>query len=126
MTAPMEEARRQAAVDLCIEMLAEKSVHLRRTAAWELGSLGDRRATPHLIACLEDPDWECRHYTVMALGRLADPATVPVLEELLSGDYLSEANAGAAGPAPRKLAEHLKDDILYAITCAATAQETNE
>ena len=126
MTAPMDEARRQAAVGLCIEMLEEKSVHLRRTAAWELGSLGDRRATPHLIACLQDPDWECRHYTVMALGRLADPATVPVLEGLLSGDYLSESGCGDAGPAPRKLAEHLRDDILYAITCAATAQETNE
>lgn len=126
MTAPMDEARRQAAVDLCIEMLGEKSVHLRRTAAWELGSLGDRRATPHLIVCLQDSDWECRHYTVMALGRLADPATIPVLEALLSGDYLSGEGGGDAGPAPRKLAEHLQDDIVYAITCAATAQETNE
>ena len=122
----MDETRRQAAVDLCIEMLGEKSVHLRRTAAWELGSLGDRRATPHLVACLQDADWECRHYSVMALGRLADPETVPVLEGLLSGDHLSEVGGGDAGPAPRKLAEHLRDDILYAITCAATAQETNE
>jgi HEAT repeat protein len=122
----MDEARRQQSVDLCIEMLAEKSVHMRRTAAWELGSLGDRRATPHLVAALEDSDWECRHYVVMALGRLADPMTIPVLEALLAGDYLAEDGGGIAGAAPRKLADHLRDDILYAITCAAAAQATGE
>jgi HEAT repeat protein len=122
----MDEARREQAIIACIEMLSESSVHMRRTAAWELGSLGDRRATPHLIASLQDPDWECRHYTVMALGRLADPETIPVLEGLLTDEYLAEDGGGVAGPAPRKLAEHLHEDILYAITCAATAQDMRE
>ncbi|MCA1567217.1 MAG: HEAT repeat domain-containing protein [Acidobacteria bacterium] len=54
----------------------------RASAARTLGILGDRSATPHLTAALEDPSADVRRTTVEALAELRDPAAVNALEAL--------------------------------------------
>ncbi|HEY0100912.1 MAG TPA: HEAT repeat domain-containing protein [Pyrinomonadaceae bacterium] len=54
----------------------------RASAARTLGLYGDRSATPHLTAALEDPAADVRRTTVEALAELADPAAVGALEAL--------------------------------------------
>ena len=55
----------------------------RAAAARSLALLGDRVATPHLIAALEDQNLDVRRAAVEALGSLRDPAAVEPLEILL-------------------------------------------
>jgi HEAT repeat protein len=55
----------------------------RAAAARSLALLGDRKATPLLVAALEDPSSEVRRAAVEALGSLRDPSAVPPLEALL-------------------------------------------
>ena len=54
----------------------------RAAAARTLGLYGDRSATAHLTAALEDPAADVRRTTVEALAELADPAAVGALEAL--------------------------------------------
>ncbi|HEX7313047.1 MAG TPA: HEAT repeat domain-containing protein [Pyrinomonadaceae bacterium] len=55
----------------------------RSAAARSLAILGDRGATPLLVAALEDPVSDVRRAAVEALGALRDPAAVEPLEALL-------------------------------------------
>jgi HEAT repeat protein len=55
----------------------------RAAAARSLALLGERGATPLLVAALEDPSSEVRRAAVEALGSLRDPAAVVALEALL-------------------------------------------
>ncbi|HZH31208.1 MAG TPA: HEAT repeat domain-containing protein [Pyrinomonadaceae bacterium] len=54
----------------------------RAAAARTLGILGDRTATPHLTAALEDPSADVRRTSVEALAELQDPSAVGALEAL--------------------------------------------
>ena len=58
----------------------------RAGAAWAIGELGDPSATPALLTVLANlnnaPD--TRYASAIALGRLATPASVPILRELAS------------------------------------------
>jgi HEAT repeat protein len=54
----------------------------RAAAARTLGLYGDRSATVHLTAALEDPAADVRRTTVEALAELADPAAIGALEAL--------------------------------------------
>jgi HEAT repeat protein len=54
----------------------------RAAAARTLGLYGDRSATQHLTAALEDPAADVRRTTVEALAELADPAAIGALETL--------------------------------------------
>lgn len=54
----------------------------RAAAARTLGILGDRSATQHLTAALEDPSADVRRTSVEALAELRDPAAVGALEAL--------------------------------------------
>ncbi|HEX8070001.1 MAG TPA: HEAT repeat domain-containing protein [Pyrinomonadaceae bacterium] len=54
----------------------------RASAARTLGLFGDRAATPHLVAALEDPAPEVRRAAVLALTELQDPAAAGPLEAL--------------------------------------------
>lgn len=67
---------------------------LRRNAARALGKLGDRRAVPGLIRCLDCSDCYVREAAAQSLGMLGDPAAVPVLMPLLAG------GVAAAVPVP--------------------------
>ncbi|MFL6332978.1 MAG: HEAT repeat domain-containing protein [Pyrinomonadaceae bacterium] len=55
----------------------------RSAAARSLALLGDRSATPLLVAALEDPVTDVRRAAVEALGALRDPSAVEPLEALL-------------------------------------------
>ncbi|KOP26642.1 phycocyanobilin lyase [Hapalosiphon sp. MRB220] len=58
---------------------------LRRNAARALGKLGDIRAVPHLIRCLECSDFYVREAAAQSLAMLGDIAAAPALIQLLSG-----------------------------------------
>jgi phycocyanobilin lyase subunit alpha len=58
---------------------------LRRNAARALGKLGDRRAVPGLIACLDCSDYYVREAAAQSLGMLGDAASIPGLMKLLAG-----------------------------------------
>lgn len=55
----------------------------RSAAARSLAILGDRKATPLLVAALEDPVSDVRRAAAEALGALRDPSAVEPLEALL-------------------------------------------
>ncbi|HEY9404459.1 MAG TPA: HEAT repeat domain-containing protein, partial [Pyrinomonadaceae bacterium] len=54
----------------------------RAAAARTLGILGDRSATQHLTAALEDPSADVRRTSVEALAELRDPSAIDALEAL--------------------------------------------
>lgn len=58
---------------------------LRRNAARALGKLGDRRAVPGLIACLDCADFYVREAAAQSLGMLGDDACASALIRLLAG-----------------------------------------
>jgi phycocyanobilin lyase alpha subunit len=58
---------------------------LRRNAARALGKLGDRRAVPPLIRCLEFPDFYVREAAAQALEMLGDKTAISPLIKLLDG-----------------------------------------
>ena len=58
---------------------------LRRNSARALGKLGDKRAVPALIRCLQFPDFYVREAAAQALENLADTSCVPYLMQLLEG-----------------------------------------
>ncbi len=55
----------------------------RASAARSLGLLGDRIATSHLVAALDDPTMEVRRASVEALADIRDPKAVASLNALL-------------------------------------------
>ena len=78
------------AVDALIEALEDEADRtelggypLRRNAARALGKLGDRRAVPGLIRCLECSDFYVREAAAQSLEMLGDPAAIPALMQRL-------------------------------------------
>jgi hypothetical protein len=101
-------------------MLTADSAPMRRVAAWEIGRLGDPRGAPHLMrAIVQDADWECRHYAIMALANVGGPQEARRVRDLVVGDYLSPDGQSPAGPLPDRLAEHLAEDLERAARCCA-------
>lgn len=62
------------AFDLLLHALEEDDVNSRRIAAETLGSLGEKRAAPHLITALCDPSPEVVEGASWALGEIGVPA----------------------------------------------------
>ena len=84
--------REPAAVDALLAALEDESDRapdggypLRRNAARALGKLGDLRAVPALVQCLQCPDVYVREAAAQALEMLGDPACIPDLVKLLAG-----------------------------------------
>lgn len=84
--------RATAAVDGLIAALEDEADRtelggypLRRNAARALGKLGDRRAVPSLIKCLECPDFYVREAAAQSLEMLKDKTAAPALIKLLDG-----------------------------------------
>lgn len=80
------------AVDLLLIALEDKSDRapdggypLRRNAARALGKLGNKKAVPALIRCLEFPDFYVREAAAQALENLDDRSCVDSLIKLLEG-----------------------------------------
>lgn len=77
-------------VDALIEALEDEADRtelggypLRRNAARALGKLGDRRAVPGLIRCLECSDFYVREAAAQSLEMLVDSAAIPALMRLI-------------------------------------------
>lgn len=80
------------AVEVLIECLIDEADRtelggypLRRNAARALGKMGDPRAVPGLITCLECSDFYVRECAAEALGQLKDQDSIPALMQLLTG-----------------------------------------
>ncbi len=80
------------AIDLLLIALEDESDRapdggypLRRNAARALGKLGNKKAVPALIRCLEFPDFYVREAAAQALENLDDRSCVPSLIKLLEG-----------------------------------------
>jgi phycocyanobilin lyase alpha subunit len=80
------------AIDALIDSLSDESDRtleggypLRRNSARALGKLGDRRAVPALIHCLNCDDFYVREAAAQALGLLGDRSSIPALMTLLEG-----------------------------------------
>lgn len=78
-------------VDALIEALNDEADRtelggypLRRNAARALGKLGDARAVPGLIACLDCPDFYVREAAAQSLEMLGDSAAIPALKQLIA------------------------------------------
>ncbi|NCJ06077.1 phycocyanin operon protein Y [Synechococcales cyanobacterium C] len=87
------------AYDLLIEALHHPQPQFQKSraaAAIALGELGDQRAIPHLLPCLEAGNWELRYAAIMALEQLGDRSGVQLLHD---PDWLIQAKA-------RDLAQH--------------------
>jgi hypothetical protein len=68
------------------EDAADEDPRVRHYLALSLGHLGDRAATPTLIAALEDGDATTRLYASWALGNLGDPRAVEPLSARFGDD----------------------------------------
>jgi HEAT repeat protein len=69
------------------ESAVDDDPRVRHYLALSLGHLGDRTATPTLIAALDDRDSTTRLYASWALGNLGDPRAVePLLEKFGDDD----------------------------------------
>ena len=80
------------AIEALLEALEDESDRapdggypLRRNSARALGKLGDIRAVPPLIRCLEFPDFYVREAAAQALETLEDPSCIGALLKLLAG-----------------------------------------
>ncbi len=81
-----------AAVDALIAALEDEDYRtelgdypLRRNAARALGKLGDRRAVPGLLRCLDFSDYYVREAAAQSLEMLGDRSAVSALIQLLAG-----------------------------------------
>jgi phycocyanobilin lyase subunit alpha len=63
---------------------------LRRNAARALGKLGDLRAVPALIDCLDCDDFYVREAAAHSLERLGDPSCIPHLTKILAASVLND------------------------------------
>jgi phycocyanobilin lyase alpha subunit len=84
--------RDRAVVDALIVALEDEAdttemggYPLRRNAARALGKLGDTRAVPGLIQCLECSDFYVREAAAQSLAMLGDITAAPALMQLLGG-----------------------------------------
>ncbi|HEX7153317.1 MAG TPA: HEAT repeat domain-containing protein [Thermoanaerobaculia bacterium] len=68
---------------------------VRQYLAMVLGNLGDKRATPVLVAALTDKHLDTRIYALLALGQLHDPAAAPPLQNALQNGEKDERKAAA-------------------------------
>jgi phycocyanobilin lyase subunit alpha len=84
--------RTPEAVDALVATLSDESDRtpeggypLRRNSARALGKLGDVRAVPALIECLDCTDYYVREAAAQSLGAFGDRSCVPMLITLLDG-----------------------------------------
>lgn len=69
----------EAAVDMLIAALNDRSGNIRANAAWVLGQIKDKKAVEPLIKAARDRSAKVRSYAALALGKLGDERAIPVL-----------------------------------------------
>ena len=77
----LSQCRDPERVSSVIELLETKDSFVRQVACAVLGQFGDRRATPHLLRMLDDPEMMVRRAAGFALAVLKDPSCVSELRE---------------------------------------------
>lgn len=102
--------------DALLKKLDDPSLMVRAMAAGSLGQLRERRAGPKLLAFAQAPapatnGWfDPKLTAAVALGKIGDPAAIPVLEKLPdepgSGQMVCGALAGTGEPAAKPLWGH--------------------
>jgi beta-lactamase regulating signal transducer with metallopeptidase domain/HEAT repeat protein len=92
-----ESERSAGAVDALAAALHDGSVAVRRTAAWSLGNIGDRRAVEPLVAALADANADVRARAVWGLGNVSPKeAPRPLVAMLRDSDpHVRELTAWA-------------------------------
>jgi HEAT repeat protein len=115
-TSPAIEARKalikigKPSIDPLISALKNRSVSVRRNAAFALGHLRDFQTADALLITLKDDSSEVRAAAAWAIGEINDPKTTSLLESALAseGDYWASS----------KIAEALwKIDRSRAVSC---------
>ena len=82
------------AYDLLLEALHNKQPQFQKSraaAAIALGELGDQRAIPELIACLETKIWDLKYAALMALEKLGDASGREIAAS--DSDWMIQARA---------------------------------
>jgi HEAT repeat protein len=82
------EMKYEGAFDLVVQLLESKEFSMPQTAIRELGTLGDRRAIPHLIPQLNSNNPISRAESARALGKLGATEAIPAMLNLLKDDEL--------------------------------------
>lgn len=115
--------RESAAVEALIAALEDEADRtelggypLRRNAARALGKLGDRRAVPGLIRCLDCSDFYVQQAAAQSLEMLGDPTSIPALMKLLEG------GVAAAEPVPGR--PHLAQPYEAVLEALGSLQAT--
>lgn len=87
------------APDQLLAALVSDQVHVRRNAAWALGTLGEKRAVQTLLTMLqdEDEDQDVRGAAASALGYLKDQRALAPLVDALKDPQLGFLAAHALG-----------------------------
>lgn len=75
-----------------ISLLESKDSFVRQVACAVLGQNGDRRATPHLLRMLDDPDMMVRRAAGFGLALLKDPSCVGELKEVYERHQNDDTN----------------------------------
>ncbi len=75
------------AVNSLTRALTDQQLSARRTAAWALGQIGERRSVPALIAILDDPEPAVRETAALTLGQLKDKRAIEPLCALLRDSH---------------------------------------
>lgn len=76
-----------------IKTLESRDPDLRRSAAFALGNIRDKRVIEPLTKAVRDADPEVRRWAMLGLGRNADPASIPVLVNCLRETGQAERRA---------------------------------
>ena len=79
-------ARKRGDFDRLLQLLAHGDRTTRLGAAQELGKLGDQRAVPPLMGCLQAGDWLLRSSAAKSLGEIGDPSAVEALHSMAVED----------------------------------------
>ena len=76
----------------------------RAAAALALAELGDRRAIPLLVACLDTKIWDLKYAVLMALDRLGDATGREIAAN--DDDWLIRARANVEAVSPISVPEN--------------------
>ncbi len=87
--AAIETLEAVSSVDDILAVLKTGTMGARIGAIYALGTIGGEKVLPPLVYCARRPEVDIRSAAVEMLGRLALPATLPVLVELLDDENRS-------------------------------------
>jgi HEAT repeat protein len=80
------EARERGDFDFLLSLLRDTDWLGRSAAAQNLGELGDPRAVPPLLKCLQAKDEGLRVVALKALARIGDPSAIPDIHSIATSD----------------------------------------